>query len=166
MATIRRSCQPGDPSVRVPHPRGGRPPLYSPGVSQSTPSGGTAIVAEAGRPCQGSATASMPPRLPTPLPPYTAASVLITSRQRPASGRPTLYCRCGTAEKLAMHAITPDEPAGPSTAAAGEEGAADAAEAAAGNRMKDSTLPWASLASIQRNPSGDASSCHSAGCCL
>src|SRR5580658_6191503 len=161
MATIRRSCQPGDPSVRVPHPRGGRPPLYSPGVSQSTPSGGTAIVAEAGRPCQGSATASMPPRLPTPLPPYTAASVLITSRQRPASGRPTLYCRCGTAEKLAMHAITPEDPAEEEA----EAGAAaeDASAAASEYRRKDSTLPWASLASIQRNPSADESSCHNAG---
>ena len=39
------------------------------GVSQSTPIGGTVIVAEAGRPCQGSGTASTPPRLPRPLPP-------------------------------------------------------------------------------------------------
>src|SRR5580692_4447105 len=63
---------------------------YSSGVSQRTPSGGTVIEAEAGRPCQGSGLASMPPRLPTPLPPYTIGSVLITSRQRPAAGRPTL----------------------------------------------------------------------------
>jgi hypothetical protein len=41
----------------------------SPGVSQRTPMGGTVMVAEAGRPCQGSGTASTPPRLPTPLPP-------------------------------------------------------------------------------------------------
>ena len=42
---------------------------YGSGVSQMTPSGGRVMVAEAGRPCQGSATASMAPRLPTPLPP-------------------------------------------------------------------------------------------------
>ena len=43
--------------------------LASSGVSHSTPNGGTVITAEAGLPCQGSATASMPPMLPTPLPP-------------------------------------------------------------------------------------------------
>jgi MerR family transcriptional regulator, copper efflux regulator len=39
------------------------------GASQSTPSGGTRMVAEAGRPCHSSSTASTEPRLPTPLPP-------------------------------------------------------------------------------------------------
>jgi hypothetical protein len=62
--------------------------VYSSGVSQSTPSGGTVITADASRPCHGSSTASTPPRLPVPLPPYTIASVLMTSRQRPAAGRP------------------------------------------------------------------------------
>ena len=38
-------------------------------VSQMTPSGGTTIDAEAGRPCQGIGTASTAPMLPTPLPP-------------------------------------------------------------------------------------------------
>ena len=65
------------------------PAAYSSGVSQRTPIGGTVIRADAGRPCQGSGSASTPPRLPTPLPPYTIASVLMTSRQRPAAGRPT-----------------------------------------------------------------------------
>lgn len=39
------------------------------GASQSTPSGGTVRVAEAGLPCHGSGTASTTPMLPTPLPP-------------------------------------------------------------------------------------------------
>jgi hypothetical protein len=59
------------------------------GVSQSTESGGSTIDAEAGRPCQGIGTAWTNPRLPMPLPPYPVASVLSTSRQRPASGSPT-----------------------------------------------------------------------------
>jgi hypothetical protein len=59
------------------------------GVSQSTESGGSTIDAEAGRPCQGIGTAWTTPRLPRPLPPYPVASVLSTSRQRPASGSPT-----------------------------------------------------------------------------
>jgi hypothetical protein len=61
----------------------------SSGVSQSTESGGSTIEAEAGRPCQGIGTAWTTPRLPRPLPPYTVASVLSTSRQRPASGSPS-----------------------------------------------------------------------------
>ncbi len=59
------------------------------GVSQSTESGGSTIEAEAGRPCQGFGMAWTTPRLPMPLPPYPVASVLSTSRQRPASGSPT-----------------------------------------------------------------------------
>jgi hypothetical protein len=59
------------------------------GVSQSTDSGGSTIVAEAGRPCQGFGMAWTTPRLPMPLPPYPVASVLSTSRQRPASGSPS-----------------------------------------------------------------------------
>ena len=50
-----------------------------------------------------------------------------------------------------MHAMTPDPSGRPS--------------GAAGNRRKDSVFPWASLASIQLNPSGEASSSHSAGVC-
>ena len=61
----------------------------SSGVSQSTESGGSTIEAEAGRPCQGFGMAWTTPRLPIPLPPYPVASVLSTSRQRPASGSPT-----------------------------------------------------------------------------
>ena len=38
-------------------------------TNQTAPSGGAARVAENGWPCQGSATASTPPRLPTPEPP-------------------------------------------------------------------------------------------------
>ncbi len=57
--------------------------------SQTVPSGGTRRVAEAGCPCHGSPAASMPPKLPTPLPPYVSASVLSTSSQRPSNGRPT-----------------------------------------------------------------------------
>ncbi len=38
-------------------------------ISQSTPVGGTRSTAEAGRPCQGSSTATTSPRLPTPEPP-------------------------------------------------------------------------------------------------
>ena len=121
------------------------------GVSQSTPSGGTVITAEAGLPCQGSGTASIWPMLPTPLPPYTIASVLRTSRQRPARGRPTRYFRCGTAEKLAMHASTPEE--------------VSSSPAAAAKRRKDSVLPRASLASIQVNPCCELSCSHSAGVC-
>jgi hypothetical protein len=37
--------------------------------NQTAPSGGTASVAEKGCPCQGSSTASTPPKLPTPEPP-------------------------------------------------------------------------------------------------
>jgi hypothetical protein len=61
----------------------------SSGVSQSTESGGSTIDADAGRPCQGFGMAWTAPRLPMPLPPYPVASVLSTSRQRPASGSPT-----------------------------------------------------------------------------
>jgi hypothetical protein len=61
----------------------------SSGVSQSTDSGGSTIDADAGRPCQGLGMAWTAPRLPMPLPPYAVASVLSTSRQRPASGSPT-----------------------------------------------------------------------------
>src|SRR5580693_5941335 len=72
-----------------------------------------------------------------------------------------------------MHAMTPGDPPGSPDEADEADEAREAAEAeeageaeataAAGKRRKDSTLPWASLASIQRNPSGDASSCQSAG---
>ena len=61
----------------------------SSGVSQSTDSGGSTIDADAGRPCQGFGMAVTTPRLPMPLPPYPVASVVSTSRQRPASGSPT-----------------------------------------------------------------------------
>src|SRR5207248_2292604 len=44
-------------------------PAVPSGASHSTPSGGTLIVAEAGRPWCGSPVASIAPRLPTPLPP-------------------------------------------------------------------------------------------------
>lgn len=43
-------------------------PGYS-GASQTAPSGGSVSVAENGCSCQGTASASTPPRLPTPLPP-------------------------------------------------------------------------------------------------
>jgi hypothetical protein len=59
------------------------------GVSQSTESGGSTIDAEAGRPCHGFGMAWTTPRLPRPPPPYPVASVLSTSRQRPASGSPS-----------------------------------------------------------------------------
>ena len=59
------------------------------GVNHTTDSGGTTIVAEAGRPCHAIGIAWTAPRLPIPLPPYPVASVLSTSSQRPASGSPT-----------------------------------------------------------------------------
>src|SRR6266851_3432947 len=58
-------------------------------TSHSTPSGGTVSTADAGRPCQGSPVASTCPMLPTPLPPYSAASLLIISRHTPVDGSPT-----------------------------------------------------------------------------
>jgi hypothetical protein len=45
------------------------PSRHVSGASQRTPSGGTVMVAEAGRPCHFCSTASTAPRLPTPLPP-------------------------------------------------------------------------------------------------
>src|SRR5579884_1116482 len=56
----------------VPSPRGTAPNRrirsYS-GTSQTAPSGGSVRVAENGCSCHGTASASTPPRLPTPLPP-------------------------------------------------------------------------------------------------
>ena len=71
---------------------------------------------------------------------------------------------------------------GPDAAVDGDDGTGDVGGAAAAEedrdaghvvgpadavgadmRRKDSVLPWASLASIQLNPSGELSSCHSAG---
>src|SRR5689334_10732917 len=59
------------------------------GASQTTPSGGSVISAEAGCPSCGTASAWTRPWLPTPDPPYSRASVLTTSRYSPARGRPT-----------------------------------------------------------------------------
>ena len=53
------------------------------------PSGGTRSSAEAGRPCHPTSVASTRPRLPTPDPLYSPASVFSTSRHCPAWGRPT-----------------------------------------------------------------------------
>ncbi len=71
-------------------PLGARPPAQSLlGRRNTAPSGGTRRRTEAGRPFHGSSSASTWPRLPTPDPPYSGASVLMTSSQPPAKGRPT-----------------------------------------------------------------------------
>ena len=49
------------------------------GASQTTPRGGNVISADAGCPSCGTASARTVPWLPTPEPPYSAASVLRTS---------------------------------------------------------------------------------------
>ena len=59
------------------------------GANHSTPEGGSRNAADAGRPCHICGSASTTPRLPTPDPPYSSASVLSTSRQRPVNGSPT-----------------------------------------------------------------------------
>ena len=61
--------RPGGLRDRLPAAGAAPVPAVACGASHSTPSGGTVSMAEAGWPCQGSATASTTPRLPTPLPP-------------------------------------------------------------------------------------------------
>ena len=58
------------------------------GASHTTPSGGSVNTADAGWPSCATGSACTLPELPTPDPPYSAASVLITSRYSPARGRP------------------------------------------------------------------------------
>ena len=62
LGMARSSAGPAHPGLPVQDGPSQAPRPQGSGVSQSTPSGGTVIVAEAGRPCQGSGTASTPPR--------------------------------------------------------------------------------------------------------
>src|SRR6185295_3279068 len=66
----------------------------------STPKGGRLSASDCGRPCVGIGAVSTPPGLPTSLPPYSAASLLRSSRQRPGAGTPMRYSWRGTGVKL------------------------------------------------------------------
>ncbi len=57
-------------------------------TSQTAPSGGTTRLARWAKPWLDPGSATTTPALPQSVPPYTAASVLRISRQRPGSGRP------------------------------------------------------------------------------
>ena len=59
------------------------------GSSQTTPSGGSVIAAEAGCPSHAVCSAWTRPWFPTPDPPYSPASLFTISTYSPASGRPT-----------------------------------------------------------------------------
>src|SRR5688500_242822 len=50
-------------------------------LSQTALSGGRVTRTDHSRPCRGSRCASTPPMLPTPDPPYSAASLFSSSRQ-------------------------------------------------------------------------------------
>ena len=76
-------------------------------VNHTAASGGSVNDADAGRPPHGASLACTPPRLPTPEPPNSAASVFSTSRQRPADGRPSRNPSCGLPAKLTTHEQRP-----------------------------------------------------------
>lgn len=59
------------------------------GFKKTAASGGSVNCNECSRPWKGPWRASAPPKLPTPLPPYTAASLLSSSFQWPPRGTPT-----------------------------------------------------------------------------
>ena len=61
---------------------------YSSGTNHTAPNGGTWTTALYGLPCHSTSSACTRPMLPTPEPPYSAASVFTTSRQAPPSGSP------------------------------------------------------------------------------
>ncbi|MBA7486644.1 hypothetical protein ES707_22205 [subsurface metagenome] len=52
-------------------------------------SGGRVSGRDHDRPCARTGSAFTPPRFPTPLPPYSTASLLSTSFQNPPNGTPT-----------------------------------------------------------------------------
>jgi hypothetical protein len=54
--------------------------LYA-ALKNNAASGGNVSLSENGRPCVGISSAWMPPKLPTPLPAYSRASLLSISRQ-------------------------------------------------------------------------------------
>src|SRR5436190_1362075 len=58
------------------------------GRRNTAPNGGNVIVTDHLRPCNGIGAASRPPMFPCPLPPYSVASLLRTSRQWPPCGMP------------------------------------------------------------------------------
>ena len=59
------------------------------GFRKIAPSGGSVSDRLCDRPCAGTASATARPRLPTPLPPYSAASLFRISIQSPAASTPT-----------------------------------------------------------------------------
>ena len=69
--TMLKAWAQSDPAFFATLSRHGTQPTHSgySGTSQTAPSGGRVSVAENGCSCQGTASASTPPRLPTPLPP-------------------------------------------------------------------------------------------------
>ena len=84
---VRSAPVPRRPQRKGPtRPRAGHP---ASGTSHTTPSAGSVTSPEYGWSCHGVASAATRPRLPTPEPPYSTASVFSTSRQPPGSGRAT-----------------------------------------------------------------------------
>src|SRR5665811_1959859 len=87
-----------DPEETPPAPHGhgteGRPPdlgrrAQSSPLRNTAPRGGKVRFTECGRPWKAKGTAWTPPMLPWPLPPYSTASLLKISCQKPPLGTPT-----------------------------------------------------------------------------
>src|SRR5262249_12404713 len=74
----------------VPGPGSSSGSTGSTAVKKTAESGGKVTDTEDGRPCQGSATATTPPRVPQPLPPKTSAPLFTASTRRPEQGTPSL----------------------------------------------------------------------------
>ncbi|HZD09082.1 MAG TPA: hypothetical protein VE176_12580, partial [Candidatus Limnocylindrales bacterium] len=77
----------------------GTPAHYS-AFKNNAPSGGNLKLIDQGLLCAGCASAFTPPRFPTPLPPYSLASLFNNSRQYPSEGTPTRYASRTTGVKL------------------------------------------------------------------
>ncbi len=87
-----RSRRPASCRPRRPPPRSASSALAAGGGFRKTaPSGGSVSAMLCERPCAGTASATARPRLPTPEPPYSAASLLAISVQSPGVSTPTRY---------------------------------------------------------------------------
>ena len=80
---------PAHPRLRLRTAGNDSDPTRQSGLRNSAASGGRVSFSEYGRACTESSYAVHPPRLPIPLPPYSLASLLSSSRQKPPWGTPT-----------------------------------------------------------------------------